>query len=992
MKLIETLCIAILFFAAPALAQAPNTAAVVVVVTDQTGAVVRDATVSIANTKTGATREVPSGADGAATISGLAVGGPYSITVTKTGFSPESLSDVTLRAGETATLKVKLLVGGERAEVTVYGTTEGVRTDPQMGERLDSKRIDETPILGRKITSLPLLNSSFRQAKGTGDLFVNATYFVTAAGGRRETTVTVDGASDDEGWGRQTALITLPLGSVQEMSALTNAFSAEFGWSAGPALNIITKSGTNDLHGEGLYMGRPGGWQSESFSTNNFCAPSVPSCETPGSLEAIKPADVPDVLHQFSGSLGGPIVKDQTFFFATDDYTRQDRTSLLSPDLPAFVLPADGDLAYVGKYRQELLDVRVDHKLAPEQTLMFRFNVDRFHDTNPQDTVGGSNAPTVARQYSRAGWSMQVNHTDVLAPTLLNEIRFSYLNGDPVTKWEPLELSTTYSRRGAVPFTIGQSRAANLYSRQAQISDTVTWSRGLHNFRFGGSAARHTSGGTGAEFGTAMLGTFTFRSGSTAPFGDLTLADVQQYTQPISFGITSYDTKQWLLAVYAQDDYRIRPDLTLSLGLRYDRQTLTDGAANLAPRIGFGWNPNGDPRLAVRGGYALYYTQIRSNVLGSALTGGLDGLATYTAVPGQLGFPTCLTGACLPLSFDPRTLPPSQLPARDITIQAGERAFYDAQFAQYGLNFGLLPNYPEKLVNPRTQMLSFGVEREIRKGLFVGADYAHQHWDDIDRTVDLNAPAPFDRTAPGQVRSVAEANATRPILPVNGGVRRVNVVMNLGVADYDGLQMHVNYRGNEKMFGSVSYTLSKSTNTTEPDGNGVNSNQSNIARLGEEERGPSLLDQRHRAVITFNYRFPHDITAGTVTQLASGRPFSATTGVDNDGDGSNTDRPVVDGVVLGRSSFRSTATSDVSAFVEGRVGLTRGSLVLRLEAFNLFNSVNVLGRGQSVYGDGDAPDPTFGQLVAVGGSSTALPALANIDPSRMFQFQVRYQF
>jgi outer membrane receptor protein involved in Fe transport len=587
---------------------------------------------------------------------------------------------------------------------------------------------------------------------------------------------------------------------------------------------------------------------------------------------------------------------------------------------------------------------------------------------------------------------MQVNHTDVLAPTLLNEIRFSYLNGDPVTKWEPLELSTTYSRRGAVPFTIGQSRAANLYSRQAQISDTVTWSRGLHNFRFGGSAARHTSGGTGAEFGTAMLGTFTFRSGSTAPFGDLTLADVQQYTQPISFGITSYDTKQWLLAVYAQDDYRIRPDLTLSLGLRYDRQTLTDGAANLAPRIGFGWNPNGDPRLAVRGGYALYYTQIRSNVLGSALTGGLDGLATYTAVPGQLGFPTCLTGACLPLSFDPRTLPPSQLPARDITIQAGERAFYDAQFAQYGLNFGLLPNYPEKLVNPRTQMLSFGVEREIRKGLFVGADYAHQHWDDIDRTVDLNAPAPFDRTAPGQVRSVAEANATRPILPVNGGVRRVNVVMNLGVADYDGLQMHVNYRGNEKMFGSVSYTLSKSTNTTEPDGNGVNSNQSNIARLGEEERGPSLLDQRHRAVITFNYRFPHDITAGTVTQLASGRPFSATTGVDNDGDGSNTDRPVVDGVVLGRSSFRSTATSDVSAFVEGRVGLTRGSLVLRLEAFNLFNSVNVLGRGQSVYGDGDAPDPTFGQLVAVGGSSTALPALANIDPSRMFQFQVRYQF
>ena len=280
----------------------------------------------------------------------------------------------------------------------------------------------------------------------------------------------------------------------------------------------------------------------------------------------------------------------------------------------------------------------------------------------------------------------------------------------------------------------------------------------------------------------------------------------------------------------------------------------------------------------------------------------------------------------------------------------------------------------------------------MMKGLFVSADYVHQHWGNIDRTVDLNAPAPFDRTASGTVRTVAQANATRPILPVNGGVRQVNVLMNLGVADYDGLQTQVTYRGNEKIFAAISYTLSKSTNTTEPDGNGVNPNDTNIARLGEEERGPSLLDQRHRAVITFNYRFPSAITAGTVTQLASARPFSATTGVDNNGDGSNTDRPVIDGAVTGRSSFRGTGTSDVSAFVEKRFALTTGAVLLRLEAFNLFNTVNVLGRGVTVYGDTGTPNATFGQLVAVGSSSNGLPALANIDPSLMFQFQVRYQF
>ena len=388
----------------------------------------------------------------------------------------------------------------------------------------------------------------------------------------------------------------------------------------------------------------------------------------------------------------------------------------------------------------------------------------------------------------------------------------------------------------------------------------------------------------------------------------------------------------------------------------------------------------------------MYYTQIRSNLIGNALVGGLDGFTTYTATPGQLGFPTCLTGSCLPLSFDPNTLAPSQLPARDITIQAGRRAFYEQQFAKYGLDFDLLPNYPDEFVNPRSQVTSIGAEREIRPGLFVSADYVHQHWTNLDQTVDLNAPAPFDRTAPGQVRSVAAANATRPILPVNGGVRRVSVLMNQGTADYDGLQTQLAYRGNAKMYASLSYTLSKATNTTEPDGNGVGPNETNLSRLGEEERGLSLLDQRHRAVINFAYMLPHGITAGTFTQFASARPFSATTGVDNNGDGSNTDRPVIDGSVVGRSTFRSTATSEVALFVEGRIKLQRQTLLLRLEGFNLFNHGNYLGRGQTTYGDAGTPNSTFGAVSSVSGNGAAVPAFANVDPPRMFQFQVRYLF
>ena len=971
--------------------QSPNNYTIVVLVTDQSGAVVKGANVSVTNNQTGANRNAVSGSDGSATISALPLTGTYSVRVSRQGFGEER-KEITLRSGETATLKVKLQVGSEQTEVTVYGTAQGVRADAQIGRRLDSPQIDETPILGRKVTTVPLLNAAFRQAKGTGDLFVNATYFVTGAGSRRTTTFTVDGVNNDEGWGRQTMLSTVPLGAVQEMATLSNAFSAEFGWTAGPAVSIVTKSGTNQLHGEALYLGRPGGWQAKTFATTGFCPPSVSTCQTPATLIAINPADVPDALNQYSGSLGAALVKDRTFFFASGDYTRQDRTTFLSSTLPAFVLPADGDLAYTGSYRQGLFNARLDHKVSSNHTLMLRMNVDRFYDTNPNDAVGGTSAPSVARRYTRGAVTGQGNLTSIVGPHVVNEGRIAFLDGDPVTRWEAQNLSTTYTRAGSVPFTIGQSRLTDTFSRQAQFSDTLSWSRANQTIRVGGSVARHSSGGTGNEPGFAVLGTFTFLNTTTAPFDRLTLANVQDYTQPISYGITSYNLNQWLIATFAQDSIRVSDDLTLDLGLRYDRQTLTDAKNDFAPRVGFGWHPNGDARLAVRGGYGTYYSQIQSNLIADSLTGGLDGFTTYTATPGQFGFPTCLTGSCLPLSFDPRTLPASQLPARNITLRAGQAAFYRAQFARYGLNFDQLPNYPDALVNPRSQVVSIGTEREIGRGLLVGADYVHQHWTELGRSVDLNAPSAFDRTAPGQVRSVAAANATRPIVPVNGGVRSVNVLMNLGAADYDGLQTQLSYRGHSKIFAAVSYTLSKATNTTEPDGNGIAPNESITSRLDETERGPSVLDQRHRAVITFTYQLPYNIIAGTVTQLASARPFSATTGVDNNGDGANNDRPAINGAVIGKSTFRGTGTEDVSIFTEGRIKLGARALLVRLEGFNLFNHANILGRAQTIYGDSGTANPSFGQIVSVGATTNALPALANIDPPRMFQLQARFTF
>ena len=978
--------------ASPAAAQSPNNAALLVVVSDQAGLIVPGASVVVTNTMTGAVRETQTGEVGTANIGALPLTGSYRVKVAMSGFADETLDGIVLRANETATVRVKLVASGGSSEVTVYGTTQGVRADSQIGRRVDSSTIDETPILGRKLTSLPLFDSAFRQGKGTGDLFVNATYFVTGGGSRRATTYMLDGTNNNEGWGRQTMIATVPVGAVEEVTVLANAFSAEFGWTAGPTLNIVTKSGTNAVRGEGLFMGRPSGLETKTLSTDNFCPPTVASCQVPSTLVAINPADVPDVLKQYSVSFGAPITRDRTFLFLAVDSTHQDRTSPLSSSLPSFVLPADGSMVYVGHYVQTLVNGRVDHKLSQDQSLFLRVSYDHFYDTNPNDAVGGTSAPSVARQYSRGSYSAQLNHTAVLSSTLLNEARLLFLDGDPVTKWDAQALSTAYTRSGSVPFTIGQSRQTDVFSRSVELSDALTWSKANHTVRFGAGVTRHMAGGSGSEPGQATLGTFTFKSTTTAPFDQLTLADVQSYSQPISFGITNYDLRQWLLVGYVQDRFRVNNDLTLDLGLRYDRQTLTSATRNFEPRLGFAWHPGGDSRLAIRGGYAMYYTQIRANQYAGALTGGLEGLTTYSATPGQFGFPTCLTGPCLPVVFDPKTLPASQLPARNITIEPGKRAFYEAQFAQYGLNFDLLPYYPDSLVNPRSQVTSVGAEREIVHGWFLGADYVHQYWSGLDRTVDLNAATPFVRTDVGQVRTVAAANLTRPILPVNGGVTSVNVLMNLGTSWYNGLQTQLSYRGSRRIQASISYTLSKATNTYEPDGNGVSPNDPNIVSLGNQELGPSLLDQRHRAVVRFTYLLPLDVNVGMVGQFASGRPFNAVTGVDNNGDGSNNDRPVINGQVIGKSAFQSTPTQDVSLFFEKRIALGRNSLMLRAEVFNVFNHVNILGRAQTTYGDTGTPNSTFGQVVAAGTATNALPSLSNIDPARMWQFQVRYLF
>ena len=965
--------LALLLFttAVPVFAQSPNTASLIVTVVDQSGAVVPGADISAVNTANGDAREGTSDRKGRLTLTALQVTGSYRVSVSKSGFTTESIPPIALRGGETASVRVKLEAAGRTSEVTVYGTTEGIRNDPELGTRLDSETIETTPLLGRKISALPLLNAAFRNAKGTGVLFMNSVYVVTGAGGRRQADFIVDGASGDEPWGRQTMFSTIPVSAVQEMNVMSSAFSAEFGWTSSAGVNVVTKSGGNVTHGEALFLGRPGGLQTRTFSADQQCPSSISSCVptvSHGAPAPIVPPDIPDSLAQGSFAVGGAFVPDRTHYFVAADYTHQDRTASLTTPL---VAPGT---TVLGHYRQALVNGRLDHKISATNSLMARFNLDRFYDTNPQDAVSGNVLPSAGREFTRHAWTGQLNETAVLSSSMLNEARIEFQSADPVTQFEPLTPSTQFTRAGTVPFTSGESRFAHVYSRFGQFSDTLSWTKGRHYVRAGGNIGKNTSGGDGTEFGSAfVLGQYTVNTASTIPPDQLALSDMTRYQQSFNLGVSTYVLDQWLYTGFVQDSYRVRDDVTLDLGVRYDRQTFSDSKNGLAPRFGFAWNPGASPKTSIRGGYGMYYTQLRANTDASFALGGPQGIVTYTAAPGQTGFPACL--ACTPVRFDANAAA-STMPARNITIRPGMASFYSQFF-----DVSKLPGYASAtFVNPRSQVASVGFERQLAPRLFLSVDYVKQHWTGLDQTIDLNAPSLFVRTAPGQVRSAAAADVTRPIVPVNGGYRQINIVESRGVADYDGLQTMVRWR-NERAQVSVSYTLSKATNTTEPDGNGAGPNDFN--QVDEQERGPSLLDQRHRGVIFASYRLPMNVTVGTVTSLASAKPFNATTGTDNNGDGVNNDRPVINGTVVSRYAFRGTSIDDSSLFAELRLPVAQSRAVtLRIEGFNVSNHANILGRN-GTYGDTATPLATFG--LANGG-------LANVDPGRMVQLQVRFDF
>jgi hypothetical protein len=957
-------------------AQTPDTAALRGTVTGPDGGVLAGARVMVEDAQQHAVRTLQTNEQGTFATEGLPVAQPLQVQASYNGLADATTGSLMLSAGSTADVRLRMQIPSVHAEVTVTGAAGEVRTDePQLGVRLSAQQMQATPLLNRRITYLPLLNAANRPAINQGDVFMNQDLITANGTGRRQTWFEVDGANGNDMWGRQTIFTNVPLDAVAEMTVLDNAFAADYGFGEGAVVNMVTRSGTNRFHGDVLGLWRPSDPEAKLSGFSTTTATSGNDITN-------------DTLDQGAATAGGPLGQ-KTFFLGSGEYSYQDRASpVISPVAPG---------NYVGHYRDWMGFLRLDHTMSQSQRVFLHLGADGFFDTNPNGIVGGNTLPSVARVFHRKTYTAELGDTAVLSPTLVNEARLQFQLASPITQFSPVVYGTEYS----VPissggtFASGTSQAALLMNRQFEVVDSLAKTLRRSELRVGFDVIHARNGGNSKEFGgpiydgeliyKSCTGTTTYCESSA--YLD-NIANVQSYTQ--SYGNANYVVDDTLDGVFGQWNVHPTSDLTLNAGLRYELQTFTDARKNFAPRVGFAYNLSGKGTTTFRGGFGIYYSQIVDNSEANYALTGPTGVFNYTAQAGQVGFPTSVSAVPLP-AFPPGAV----APLRSLYIRPGRASYYNQFFPTSDLL-----GYPDALTNPYNEQWTLGVERQLAPTWVLATDYVGSHTLGIQRPLDVDAPTSFVRTQPGQVRTAQAANCTRPYWvawyaangttcdPVKnaGATPPYSVIqsdVNDGVAYYDALDVNLSHHAHKGSSLLASYTWSHAIDTVDPDVPSQNPN--NPRNPVAAERGNAIFDQRNRFVFSGVYAAPWGFTMGGIATMAGGLPYNIVTGVTNSGDtGATTDRPVINGVVVGRNIGRGTAIYDVEPFVAKRIAILPEHVYadLRAEAFNALNHRNVVGFS-GTWGNAATPGVGFGQPLA---------GVTNQLPARELQFSAQIEF
>jgi len=959
-------------------AQTPDTVMLTGTVFDPAHAAVPGAQVTVTNELTGLTRSSVSDAGGRFNFAGLPTAGTYTVSIVRTGFADARTTGLHFAGGSTAAFNVDLKLAGQNSQVIVEGTAEGVRADqPQLGIYLSQRQVNELPLETRRISNLPMLNAANRPTVSQGDIFMNQVLFNTNGAGRRQTWFEIDGVNGVDMWGRQTIFSNIPLFAVSEMSVLTNAFSAEYGGGTGSVVNVVTRSGGNRYHGQLLELWRPAASEASLFGFTNGNATSGNEITS-------------DVLGQTALAVAGPILSNKTHFFATGEWNREAKASpVTSPLDPG---------SYVGHYRGWDGLARLDHQMNESNLGFLRVNFDNFTDTNPNGIVGGASLPSVARIFHRRTYTTEIGETAVLTPNLLNNLRLQFQLASPITEFDPVVYGTQFvvpiSSGGT--FTSGTSQSALLMNRQYEISEILSLDKDRHSISIGGSVVAAHNGGNSKEFGgPLLLGKFTYNTCTDAPgvcesstYLD-NIDNVANYQQ--SYGNQSYTVDDQLAGIFAQDDYRATRRLTVNLGLRYELQTFTDARKNFGPRAGFAYDITGKGDTIFRAGYGIYYSQIVDNSDASYALGEPTGVFTYTATPGQIGFPSSIAAAPLP-AFPAG----AQAPVRSLYVRPGQPKYLSQWFPA-----SVLKGYPARMLNPYSQQYTASIEQRLAQRWTLTVDYVGAHTLRNIRPLDVDGPSPFIRTTPNQSRTAQAANCTRPYwiywYDTNGmtcGATTasnpqppysvIQTDVNDGYLHYNALDLNLAHSFASGFHLLASYTWSHTLDNVDPDTTSQNPDDTNFTQ--HEEYGPAIYDQRNRFVLSGEYLVPlARVRFGGIGTFASGLPYNIVTGTTNSGNtGATTDRPVINGVVIGRNAGLGNGIYSVDPFLARAftLGPENVKLDLRAEAFNALNHANFTNYS-GTWGNGATAGTGFG---------APLPGVTSQLNARELQFSAQVSF
>jgi outer membrane receptor protein involved in Fe transport len=934
-------------------------------IVDPSGAVVPGVTVTVTEVDTGVQRVAVSDDNGSFSAPLLPVG-VYNLTAELAGFGTQKQAEIKVTIGQTATLRLTMALSGLAETINVSGATPIIETGrSHVSSTVDETAVQNLPVNGRNFIDFALLTPGVTRDTRTGDI---------SFAGQRGTlnSLVIDGADNNNTFFGQAAGRTgsgrapyqFSQDAVKEFQVNSNSFSAEYGRAGGAVINVVTKSGTNELHGSVFEF-----YRDKALNANNAI-----------NVLNNRPKS-PYHYNQFGGTAGGPIRKNRDFYFANYDGQRNTQPNIVFLNLPAGTPTDAATQAAIAQLTplaaswersldQDVFFVKTDHELNAANRVTLRYNHQNFtgegfENGGPQNALEHTGASLVRTRAFNAAW------TSVVGPVLFNELRFQYSRDREPGEANSANPEATVQQSGTTVLTIGRNNFSPRETtiKRWQLADTMTLIRGAHKIKSGFDFQFDSILN---EFPGFFSGSYTFRSLASfaggRPNGPNELYQ-QNFAGPNTTGATTHpDIQEYSL--FVQDEYKPARDVTLNLGLRYDlmktdappvrnpdpqlaaadidTSRLDADTNNYGPRLGVAWSPLGRP-FVLRGGWGLFYGRTPSIMLGTAHSNNGVNIVSLTFTGDSV--PT------YPQKFD-------ALPAAGTATRPN--IFYiDKDFA-----------------NARLMQANAAIEWQLRPQTTLSATYLFVDGDDLSRSIDRNIGSLGSRTYTVAGSSTTFAypffGADRPF----GNFQRVIAFESTAVSRYNGVTFELNRRfyGNLQM--RAAYTLGKVTDTV-PDATAVvPGNAGDDVKYAsnpvdfDSDKTVGNNDQRHRFVASGVYTarglvngangFVRGLVNGWsfsgILTAQSGQPYTARIGaVDLNNDG-NTRNDIAPGTIRNQFRLPAVVTLDPRIARDIQAGQTRVQLIW--EAFNLFNRDNINGVDTTYYsvvGTTLTPGTTFGR-------------------------------